>query len=93
AFNVALNDVYSKYHNQGFEIFQVSLDENEYAWKQTAKNLPWITVLNSVADGPQILSQYNVSTLPTIFLFNRRGELVERVTDISKLDSAIAKLL
>lgn len=93
AFNVALNDVYSKYHNQGFEIFQVSLDENEYAWKQTAKNLPWITVLNSVADGSQILSQYNVSTLPTIFLFNRRGELVERVTDISQLDSAVAKLL
>ncbi len=93
AFNVALNNVYSKYHNQGFEIFQVSLDEDEYAWKQTAKNLPWITVLNSVADGPQILSLYNVSTLPTIFLFNRNGELVERVTDISTLDSSVAKLL
>lgn len=93
AFNVALNNVYSKYHNQGFEIFQVSLDEDEYAWKQTAKNLPWITVLNGVADGAQILSQYNVTSLPTIFLFNRNGELVERVTDISTLDSSVAKLL
>jgi len=93
AFNVALNKVYEKYHNQGFEIFQVSLDENEYAWKQTAKNLPWITVLNSVADGTQILSQYNVSSLPTVFLFNRNGELVERVNDISQLDAAIAKLI
>lgn len=93
AFNIALNKVYEKYHNQGFEIFQVSLDEDEYAWKQTAKNLPWITVLNSVADGAQILSQYNVNSLPTVFLFNRNGELVERVTDISKLDSSIANLL
>lgn len=93
AFNVALNNVYSKYQNQGFEIYQVSLDENEYAWKQTAKNLPWITVLNGVADGNQILSLYNVSTLPTIFLFNRNGDLVERVTDLSTLDASVAKLL
>lgn len=93
AFNVALNKVYQKYHNQGFEIFQVSLDNDEYAWKQTAKNLPWITVLNGVADGSQILSQYNVVSLPTIFLFNRKGELVERITDLDQLDSAVAKLL
>ncbi|MCM1137053.1 MAG: AhpC/TSA family protein [Muribaculum sp.] len=93
AFNVALNKVYEKYRNQGFEIFQISLDNDEYSWKQTAKNLPWITVLNGVADGSQILSQYNVVSLPTVFLFNRNGELVERVTDIDKLDSAVAKLL
>ena len=93
AFNVALNKVYEKYHNQGFEIFQVSLDADEYAWKQTAKNLPWITVLNGAADGAEILSLYNVTSIPTVFLFNRNGELVERVTDISALDSSIAKLL
>lgn len=93
AFNVALNRVYEKYHKQGFEIFQVSLDKDEYAWKQTAKNLPWITVLNGVADGAQILSQYNVVSLPTIFLFNRQGELVDRITNLDTLDSAVAKLL
>lgn len=93
AFNVALNKVYERYHNQGFEIFQVSLDADEYAWKQTAKNLPWITVLNGAADGAEILSLYNVTSIPTVFLFNRNGELVERVTDISALDSSIAKLL
>ena len=68
-------------------------DADEYAWKQTAKNLPWITVLNGAADGAEILSLYNVTSIPTVFLFNRNGELVERVTDISALDSSIAKLL
>lgn len=93
AFNIELNKVYSKYHPQGLEIYQVSLDTDEYSWKQAARNLPWITVLNNVADGGKILRDYNVGTLPTIFVFNRRGELVERVTDIANLDAAIAKVI
>lgn len=93
AFNVELNKVYSKYHPNGLEIYQVSVDEDEYAWKQAAKNLPWITVYNSVADGGKVLRQYNVAQVPTTFVFNREGELVERVLDIADLDSAVAKVI
>lgn len=85
--------MYEKYHPQGLEIYQVSVDENEYAWKQTAKNLPWVTVLNNVAEGGKVLQQYNVGSLPTTFVFNRNGELVQRVLDIADLDSAVAKCL
>ncbi len=90
AFNVALNRVYEKYRSQGLEIFQVSFDSDEYAWKQTAKNLPWITVLNGVADGDKALRDYNVGSLPATFIFDRNGDVVERVTDISRLDAAVA---
>lgn len=93
AFNVELNKVYEKYRPNGLEIYQVSLDEDEYAWKQTAKNLPWITVLNNVADGGKVLSQYNVGALPTTFVFNREGDIVERVLDIADLDAAVARCL
>ena len=93
AFNVELNKVYSKYHPNGLEIYQVSVDEDEYAWKQAAKNLPWITVYNNVADGGKVLRQYNVAQVPTTFVFNREGELVERVLDIADLDSAVAKVM
>lgn len=92
AFNVALNKVYEKYSPSGFQIFQVSLDGDEHIWKSTAANLPWITVLNSVADN-SVIRNYNVQSLPTSYLFNRKGELVERIDDISKLDSSVAKLL
>lgn len=71
----------------------MSVDEDEYAWKQAAKNLPWITVYNSVADGGKVLRQYNVAQVPTTFVFNREGELVERVLDIADLDSAVAKVM
>ena len=92
-FNVELNKVYEKYHNQGLEIYQVSMDTDEYNWKLVAKNLPWITVLNNLSDGAKVLRQYNVSSLPTTFVFNRNGELVERVLDIADLDKAVAKTL
>lgn len=93
AFNVMLNKVYEKYHSQGLEIFQVAFDDDEYAWKQTAKNLPWITVLNGAADGDKALRDYNVSSLPAIFIFDRNGDVVERVTDLNTLDSSVARRL
>ena len=92
-FNIELNKVYEKYHSQGLEIFQVSFDEDEYVWKQTAKNLPWITVLNGPTDGDKALRDYNVGALPAIFIFDRNGDIVERVTDITTLDSAVARRL
>ena len=92
-FNVELNKVYEKYRGQGLEIYQVSMDTDEYNWKQVAKNLPWITVLNNLNDGAKVLRQYNVNSLPTTFVFNRSGELVERVLNIADLDKAVAKTL
>ena len=93
AFNVMLNKVYEKYHSQGLEIFQVAFDDDEYAWKQTAKNLPWITVLNGAADGDKALRDYNVGSLPAIFIFDGNGDVVERVTDLNTLDSSVARRL
>ncbi|WP_300805881.1 TlpA disulfide reductase family protein, partial [uncultured Duncaniella sp.] len=93
ALNVALNKVYEKYRSQGLEIFQVAFDDDEYAWKQAAKNLPWITVLNGPNDGDKALRDYNVGALPAIFIFDRNGDVVERVSDISTLDSSVARRL
>lgn len=91
ALNIELNKVYEKYHPQGLEIYQVSVDTDEYAWKQTAANLPWIAVLNSLsAEGNNNLLNYNVVSLPTTFVINRQGVIAERVTDLSSLDRAVA---
>lgn len=93
AFNVELNKLYEKYRSRGFEIFQVAFDTDEYAWKQTAKNLPWITVLNGPTAGDKALRDYNVGSLPAVFIFDRNGDVVERVADIESLDSAVARRL
>ncbi|MCM1163887.1 MAG: AhpC/TSA family protein [Muribaculaceae bacterium] len=88
AFNVELNKLYQKYKDSGFEIYQVSLDDNEYAWKEAAKNLPWITVLNDISNR-KALNDYNVTVLPTTFVINRNGEIVERVLSVEDLDRAV----
>ena len=91
-YNVALADAYSKYRDNGLEIYQVALDNDEFQWKQSAKNLPWITVYNPPTANASTLQCYNVRTLPTTYII-ANGELAERVTDMSKLNSAVASYL
>ena len=90
AFNAELNKVYERYHNSGLEIYQIGFDDNEYQWRQAAKNLPWITVYNSSTDGVENLLHYNVSSLPATFII-ANGELVERVADVNSISSRVAK--
>lgn len=93
ALNVALNKVYSAHHPQDLEIYQIGFDTDEFAWKQSAKNLPWITVWNSPKDGDKVVADYNVGALPAIFIFNRNGDLVERVESLDRLESSVGRYL
>lgn len=91
ALNIELNKIYQKYHPMGLEIYQVSVDQDEYAWKESAANIPWIAVLNDLsAAGNANLINYNVVSIPTSFIINRNGVISERVDDITKLESAVA---
>lgn len=91
ALNVILNKLYEKYHSNGLEIFQVSVDADEFQWRQSAKNLPWITVFNPSTDA-RPLADYNVGAVPATFIISG-GEIVERVDKPSAIEAAVAKRL
>ncbi len=93
AYNRALAALYDKYHKKGFEIYQVSLDNHVNFWQVAASNLPWICVRDPQSVQSRAAMSYNVTALPTAYLFNREGEIVLRVEDLKKLDGEIAKLL
>lgn len=93
ALNIELAKIYDANKAAGLEIYQVGFDADEFAWKQSARNLPWVTVYNSPKDGEATLRDYNVGALPAIFVINRNGELVERVEDPTRLSSAVARYL
>ena len=93
ALNVELNKVYSANKGRGLEIYQVGLDDDEFQWKQSARNLPWITVYNTPKDGAKVLADYNVAALPAIFIFNRQGDLVERVENVNMLEATVGRYL
>lgn len=91
ALNVELNKLYERYKDSGLEIYQIGFDGDEYQWRQSAKNLPWVTVYNSAADGEKYLMSYNVGAVPCSFII-KDGTVLERVTDPTKLGSAVSRL-
>ncbi len=93
AFNLELAKIYDQYRDRGLEIYQVALDADEFQWRESAANLPWITVYNTPSDGAAALRDYNVGALPATFIINRQGELVERVDQPNRLASAVARYL
>lgn len=88
--NKLLNDIYQAYHSRGLAIYQVSVDQDNVAWRQAAENLPWITVFDPMSINSQNIGAYNVNGIPTTFII-RNSEIVERVEDATRLKAAVAK--
>ena len=88
-----LREYYNKYHAQGLEIFQVSLDSDEHFWKQMTAALPWICVRDADGLASRLAVSYNVPELPEFFLIDRNNNLIKRSTQIKDLDAEIKKLL
>ena len=93
ALNMALGELYTKYHDQGLEIYQVSLDSDFHFWRNGASNLPWITVRDPQSVYSQVAGLYNVKQLPTLFILDRKGNLVKRVEDVKKLEADVKAVL
>lgn len=88
-----LRELYNKYHNAGFEIYQVSVDPDEHFWKTSTAALPWISVRDEDGIQGQSLKYYNVQNIPTFFLIDRTNTLQARDVQIKDIDAAIKNLL
>ena len=88
-----LRELYNKYHDQGFEIYQVSIDPDEHFWKTSVAALPWICVHSDEGLDAQELGMYNVSQIPTFFLIDRNNTLQKRDVQIKDIDAEIKALL
>ncbi|MCH5248068.1 MAG: DUF4369 domain-containing protein [Muribaculaceae bacterium] len=93
ALNLELGKLYEELSPKGLEIYQVGFDADEFQWRQSAKNIPWVTVYNSPKDGITYLSKYNVGQLPAFFVINRKGELVERIDDPAEVAKTVKKYM
>ena len=87
-----LRELYNKYHAQGFEIYQVSLDEDEHFWKTQTSALPWVSTRMD-DDSQQVLRLYNVQQVPTFFLLDRNCNVVKRDAQIKDIEAEIKALL
>ena len=90
---IRLRELYNKYQQQGFEVYQVSLDPDEHFWKQQTAALPWINVRDAGGVNSQRLTLYNIQAVPDYFLIDRGNNLVKRAAQIKDLEAEIKKLL
>ena len=93
ALNMALGELYTKYHDQELEIYQVSLDSDFHFWRNGASNLPWVTVHDPQSVYSQVAGLFNVKPLPALFILDRKGNLVKRVEDVKKLEADVKAVL
>ena len=76
--NLQLKEFYKIYKNRGFEIYQINVDENETDWKRAVKydELPWISTREDDQRNPENARLFNVTRLPSNFLFDKDGKIV-----------------
>ncbi|GBU08646.1 hypothetical protein AwDysgo_19770 [Bacteroidales bacterium] len=87
--NMHLIEIYDKYKDKGLQIYQVSFDEDLHYWKNVASNLPWVSVWDAASIQSKNASLYNISTLPTTFILNGEGEIVEKIESYEKMESIV----
>lgn len=78
--NPNLITVYNEYKSRGFEIYGVSLDRNEHAWKKAIADdqLPWLQVsdLKGALGDPALT--YGAYAIPSNFLIDPSGKVIAR---------------
>jgi len=96
-FNNDLLELYNKYKSAGLEIYQVSVDTDKTAWATAVKeqNLPWISVCDGKGAASNALVTYNITAIPSIFVFNKNGDIVanQNLFSKAKIEEAVRKAI
>lgn len=92
--NEALVEAYRKYKNRGFEIYQVSIDDNRVEWVDAIDQdgLSWINV-GDMEGSNQAARAYNIQSIPYNYLLNKEGEIIAQDLKGPGLDRALAQIL
>lgn len=92
--NPVLVDAYKKYKSKGFEIYQVSVDQNRIEWVDAIDKdkLTWINVgdMEGSVNATQV---YNIQSVPYNYLLNEDGEIVAKNLTGPALDKALGNIL
>lgn len=95
ALNADLKQLYEKYHDSGFEVYQVAVETSKPMWINTVQeqSLPWISVCDLRGEASPALTIYNVRKLPANYLIDRKGDIVAKDLYGTSLEQQLEKLL
>ena len=77
---IQLQSTYKKYHDKGFEVYAISLDNNKINWMNAMdyNEFSWINVSELSFPESEAGVLYNITELPTTYLVNREGDIVAK---------------
>ncbi len=86
--------IYEKYHDKGFEIFGVSLDETAGAWKAAIKknDMNWHHVSSLKGWECPVAKQYNVTGIPRMYIIDPEGKIIAQDLRGEELANFVAGL-
>ncbi|MEX2606957.1 MAG: TlpA disulfide reductase family protein [Kiritimatiellia bacterium] len=89
-----LKEAYAKYHDKGFEVVGISLDENVDTLKKfIAENgINWVNLFDQ-DQASSLAEQYSITTIPSLFLLDKTGKVVALDPRGDTLETELEKLL
>lgn len=86
---------YRKYHDKGFDIIGVSLDQNRNAWLKAIDkdSLTWTHVSDLKGWQNAVAIQYGIKVVPTSLLVDREGKIIAKNLRGEALHKELEKLL
>ena len=95
ALNADLKQIYNKYEDKGFRVYQVSFDTSKATWIKAVQEqkLPWVSVCDFRGQASPIMGVYNVRSLPSNYLIDRNGRIVAKNVYSDALERELKKIL
>jgi thiol-disulfide isomerase/thioredoxin len=93
-----IKELYDKYHDKGFEVIGISMDEpsaKERVKKLIKqKNIPWSQRFEGKGfEEDSFRKQYDIKSLPTVYLLNKEGIIVDTNARGERLEELIKQYL
>jgi peroxiredoxin len=92
--NPVLVEAYKKYKRKGFEIYQVSVDQNRIEWVDAIDTdmLTWINV-GDMKGSMAAANVYNIKQIPFNYLLDKEGVIIAKNLQGPALDKALNRIL
>ena len=86
-----LVELHNNYRSKGVTIMSVSLDRKNESWLQAIKNdnLNWTHISNLKHWQDPIAAEYNVRSIPELFLIDEKGAVLARSHDLASIKSIL----
>ncbi len=85
---------YQEYKDRGFEIMSISFDKKKSDWLKAVKdyNMIWTSVSDLKGSDSDVIMTYNVYFMPTYFLIDTEGIIIDKFMGRGQLDEKLKKL-